>query len=429
MKKLRTLSIAALALMGSTFSALSQELVIWHDKGDDGVKMFQEIGELFTKQNPGVTVKSLSFPTEQWFSRSIAAINTKTGPDLLFNDNFRIARIQQSTGKLHNFGPDLDKLPADERKVLTDADLAAARYKGELIMLPTQRILVALGARTSWLEAVGEKFPKTWDDALRVARKFQDEDPDKNGRKDTYGFASQAGDPSVMHQMLEFFGFGAGLKNIIVDEQGEVVLDQPNNSKVVIEHIKLLSEYGLVSPETRNHTFTDMYQLIEGGRAGFFRVGNWNVKKWDKEGIKGDYEIGPLPVLIEGEAPRIVVHGARSVAVPENGRNVALSVKFAEFLLTPEAQAISLTNMGGAIRNDIPTDKLPEHLAFFTNPDLVIAPNDFPESIHPWYPQFKEALYRELIAAVQNPPADWDVWVKGVSDRLRPIASNLKSKG
>ncbi len=61
--------------------------MIWHDKGEDGLRMIEQMAELYKKDHPGVTVKSLSMPTEQWFSRSIAALNTNTAPDILFNDN------------------------------------------------------------------------------------------------------------------------------------------------------------------------------------------------------------------------------------------------------------------------------------------------------------------------------------------------------
>jgi multiple sugar transport system substrate-binding protein len=428
MKLKGLLSLTALAFVAGLGVASAQELVVWHDKGDDGIAMFAEIGAQFGKDHPGVTIKSLSFPTDQWFSRSIAAVNTGTSPDLLFNDNFRIARIQQTTGKLHDFEPDLGKLSESDRAALSDADIEASRYQGKLIMLPTQRILVGLGARTSWLKATGESFPGTWDDALRIARKFQDNDPDGNGQNDTYGFASQAGDPAVLHQMLEFFGFGAGLTHIAVDADGKVVLDEPRNAQMVIEHLKLLSSYNLASPETRSHTFTDMYQLIEGRRVGFFRVGDWNVRKWNREGLEGDFEVGPLPALFEGEPRRLVVHGMRSAGVPENGKNPDLSAEFARFMLSADAQAISMKHMGSAVRSDLDLSELPANLAFFGSGKFEISPNDFPESVHAWYPQFKDVLYRELMAGVENNPADWDAWIKEVAGRLQTSVDELKAK-
>ena len=81
-------------------AAVAQEITIWHDKGDDGIRMIQQMADKYKTDHPGVTVKSVSMPTDQWFSRSIAALNTGTSPDILFNDNARIVTIQQSTGKL-----------------------------------------------------------------------------------------------------------------------------------------------------------------------------------------------------------------------------------------------------------------------------------------------------------------------------------------
>jgi ABC-type glycerol-3-phosphate transport system substrate-binding protein len=57
----------------------AQQIVIWHDKGDDGAKMLQQMAEVFTKEHPGFSIRSISMPTDQWFSRSIAALNTKHG--------------------------------------------------------------------------------------------------------------------------------------------------------------------------------------------------------------------------------------------------------------------------------------------------------------------------------------------------------------
>lgn len=430
MLRLIRLVAGAIALFTTLSAAHALELVIWHDKGDDGVKMFKEIGDLFQKQNPTVTIRSLSFPTDQWFSRSIAAINTATGPDLIFNDNFRNAIVQQSTNKLHDFANDLKSLPEATRKHVTPGDVEASLYKGKMVMLPTQRTLSAWGARKSWLEKVGEKMPVTWEDALRIARKFQDNDPDGNGKNDTFGLALQAGNASVLHQMLEWMMFGAGLRHVAVDGNGAVVLDQPKNARVLIEHLKLFTEHKLVSPETRNHIFTDMYQIIEGGRAGFFRVGDFNVRKWDREGLKGDFVIGPLPTFFADAPPSVVVHGMRSVSVPVNGRNVDMAVKFARFMLeSKEAQEVSLLNMGSAVRKDLSTAGLSPSQVFFATTALPAAPNDFPDSVYPWYPQFKEALYKELSGAIANPPRDWNVWIGEVSARLRTVVEDLKKKG
>ena len=49
----------------AAFAAAAEELVIWHDKGDLGTVMFEEIGKILAETHPGVTVRALSFPTDQ----------------------------------------------------------------------------------------------------------------------------------------------------------------------------------------------------------------------------------------------------------------------------------------------------------------------------------------------------------------------------
>src|SRR5258708_40295687 len=101
MKKLRLLpaGLALALLAGLPGLAAAQELMIWHDKGDDGLHMIEQMAALYKQDHPAVVVKSLSMPTEKGFSRSIAALNTNTAPDILLNDNNRIAQMQQTTGK------------------------------------------------------------------------------------------------------------------------------------------------------------------------------------------------------------------------------------------------------------------------------------------------------------------------------------------
>jgi ABC-type glycerol-3-phosphate transport system substrate-binding protein len=421
---IRVFFVALMLLFTGITTARSEELVIWHDLGDDGLQMFKEIGDLFHQQHPDITVTSLSLPTDQWFNKLNAALNTNTAPDLIFNDNARVAKIQQDTGKLLDLSDTLAGMPEADRRFISSGDLLASRYAGKLVMLPVQQSLVAWGVRKSWLEKMGETFPKTWSDVLRIALKFQNQNPEGNGK--TFGMALEAGNASVTHQMLELFMYGTGLPYVAVDRDGKVILDQPHNAEVLIQFMKIFTQYKIVPPETVNYTFTDMYQLIEGGRAGFFRVGDWNVKKWDTEALNGDYEIGPLPAFFDGATSSIVINSLLSVAAPANGHHLSAAQQFVQFLFSKEAQQICLKRLGSALRTDLATAGLTPHQIFFVKPEYPVAPNPFPESVFPWYPQFKEALYKLIIAGISNPPADWKAWVKQTAASLTATIAQLK---
>jgi len=177
-----------------------------------------------------------------------------------------------------------------------------------------------------------------------------------------------------------------------------------------------------------NYGFNEMYQVIEGGRTGFFRVGDWNVNKWTKQAINGDFVVGPWPKFFPDLQNAVVIGGMRGVAVPENSPNKKLAVEFAQFLLSKPAQQLSLNLVGSAVRTDLDTEALVPQAQRFAHPDWHLVAYDFPESVHPWYPQLEDAYYRKLMAAIASPPADWQAFIKQTAEEMRGVAKTLAAK-
>lgn len=425
MKRLRNM-LGSAALVLAAGPAAAQDIVIWHDLGDNGVNWFAAAGEAFARENPGVSVSSVSFPTDQWFGRVIGAINTDTAPDLIFNNYERVIRIETQTERLLDMSGALDG--AGDTAFLSDADMSVASYGGKMIILPVQRVQMGFGARTSWLEAVGESFPQSWEDARRVAAKFMTEDPDGNGRDDTFGFALQAANPRDLIHMLDLYMFGAGLRHTLIDPEGAVVIDEPRHAAVLTEFLRTFTDYGFVAPDTINHSFGEMYQMIEGGRAGMFRVGDWNVRKWDAEALEGDFEIGPWPAHFGDVENAVVIGGMRGVAVPENSPNRDVAVRFAQFLLSAEAQQASLENVGAAVRDDLDTAGLSDRRAYFAEARGHLNAYDFPESTSPWYPELEANFHRILLSAIASPPADIDAFIAETAATMRAEVARLSGR-
>ena len=422
--KLKAL-LAGTALTFGGSMAMAEELVIWHDLGDNGINWFAEAGEAFKKMHPDVTVKSVSFPTDQWYGKSIAALNTNTAPDLLYNNYERVIRVVDQTGKVM----DLSDVYAgmSDTGFLSEADLNVARYDGNMIILPVQRVQMGFGARKSWLEAVGEDFPETWEDVQRVSAKFIAEDPDGNGKDDTYGLALEAANPRDLIHMLDLYTFGAGLRHTLIDGAGEIVIDEPKHKQVLVEFLKTFTDYGYVSPDTVTHSFPEMYQVIEGGRAGMFRVGDWNVKKWDgADVLNGDFLVGEWPQHFDDVDNAVVIGGMRGVAVPDNAPNKDMAIEFAKFLLSVEAQQASLNNVGAAVRGDFALDGLSERRLVFAQPAHNLNAYDFPESVHAFYPELEADFHRELLEVLVDPQDDWGAYVDALAERMRAKRDSLK---
>lgn len=425
MRKRTILSLAAAAMLVPTL-AFAQSLTIWHDLGDPGTKWFSEAGLEFAKQHPGASIRAISMPTDQWFGRSIGAINTDTAPDLLYNNYERVIRVATQTGKIMDMKPVMAGIA--DKAFLAEDDLKVATFNGKMIILPIQRVQMAFGVRKSWLEKSGETFPVTIEDALRVARKFQEGDPEGTGKGSVFGFGLEAAKPRDLIHMLDLFTFGAGLTHTLVDPSGAVVLDEPQHAKVLEEFLKIYTTYKLVPPDTINYSFGEMYQVIEGGRTGMFRVGDWNVAKWTTQAIKGDFVVGPWPQFFADKPGRVVIGGMRGVAVPENAPNKALAVQFATFLLGKSAQQSALNLVGSAVRGDLDSSALPAQSKPFATPVWRLAAYDFPEANVTWYPELEAAYHRKLLGAIANPPADFKAFIATTAAEMRVLAKTLSEK-
>ena len=416
--------VAVMAALAGPASA--QQLTVWHDLGDNGQKWFAAMAEEFAKAHPGVSLRATNYPTDQWFGRVTAAINTDTAPDLVFNNYERVIRIVQQTGRMMDMAPVLAGVA--DRGFISEGDLRVARFDGRLIIIPIQPTQMALGVRKSWLDRVGETFPQTWEDTMRIAVKFRDLHPDGDPNGKTFAFGLEAAKPRDLVHMLDLFTFGAGLRHTLLDPAGNVVIDEPQHAAVLEEILKTYTTYRFVAPDTINHSFAEMYQMIEGGRVGFFRVGDWNVNKWDSQALNGDFVVGPWPRFFADKANGVVIGGMRGVAVPENASNKALAVAFAQFMLGVPAQQASLNIMGAAIRKDLDTTGLSARRLAFAKPTWVLHAYDFPESVQTWYPELEAAFHQKLMAGISKPPADWKQFIAAAAGELREMARQLAAK-
>ena len=419
--KMRTLLAAALTCAAAVPGlAFAQELVIWHDKADPGIAMIEQMAAIYRRDHPAVTIRSISMPTEQWVQRTIAALNTNTAPDVIFNDNDRMVEVQRSTGKLSDLAAVLAALSPADRANLSAGDIGASSFQGRLIQMPIQRVVVGLGVRRSWLTEAHETFPRTWTDFLRVAGRFRELHPDM------FPVALHAGSPGGMiGSGIALLTYGNGAAHVLIDQDGNVVIDRPEVARPLVEYLKLFTQHRFVSRDAVNYGFVELYQQVEGGRAGMFRVGNWNVARWDRQPPAGDYEIGPYPSFGAGPG-HMIVATIRGMAIPENARNREAAQDFLRFIVSRAAQQISLDTMGGAIRSDLDTANVTPGLRAFLGGNVPLQTDDFLNTVFPWYGRLQDAYYRMLIDAIANPPADWDAWVAQTATRLRAEVATLR---
>jgi len=75
----------------------------------------------------------------------------------------------------------------------------------------------ALFIRNDWLKKLNLKVPQTTEELLQVAKAFAEQDPDGNGKKDTYGIALSSETGATVDTMFQNFGW--------IEEGGKMIKD------------------------------------------------------------------------------------------------------------------------------------------------------------------------------------------------------------
>lgn len=155
--------------------------------------------------------------------------------------------------------PNLSQANKDVLKALTVDDKIIGLYRGRAIGR------LGVSYRTDWAEAVGiTQEPKTVEDLYNMLYKFTYEDPDGNGKEDTYGLAmtKYVGPLDIIQTW-----FGCG--NEWIEQDGKLVpVHQTAEYKEALTWIKKIYEEGLIRKDwatVDSGTFEDATKKGETG--------------------------------------------------------------------------------------------------------------------------------------------------------------------
>ncbi|QKE72882.1 extracellular solute-binding protein [Arthrobacter citreus] len=228
--------------------------------------------------------------------------------------------------------------------VIPDSDWNLIKYKGDKIYGVFNKFeggtLPII--REDWLEKLNLKEPKTLDDYYNVFKAFKEQDPDGNGKNDTYGL-STAG----LNDIQGFLS-AAGVKyKYVIDENGKRTIPIATEKAVpVLEWFAKLYKEGLIDPNFATNDTGKMRELFLTDRVG--TVTYWdawvgmfnNIKKVDDpntsfvaKGISG----------AEGPDGKVMLHrGDQSIwAIPVNAEHSDTAMKFLEFWHSKEGNILS----------------------------------------------------------------------------------------
>jgi multiple sugar transport system substrate-binding protein len=323
---------------------MTQETVrVWTRSSADGRKTYNTIAEVFSRKT-GIKVEYFNATTDFEQRVARAAIGGDL-PDLIINDS-------GSTGQFVHMGM-LEAV--DRSKVAGAADLheraweGAKGYDGKYYGVPTSTQAHVLFIRKDWREKLKLPVPQTWSDIETLALAFTQQDPDGNGRADTYGLvfpgSAQRG---YAAWYLSSFLWQAGGEFVRMVRPGQFkgALDEAQAVSAVTFLRKLQCELKITQPGAMNAPTQEANKSFISGQVGMYLSGPYHIALFDREPGRQKVEAVPAPV---GPGGRAVLAGGELAYFPKAAKNKSGALRFVEFLISPEGQTLGMKTTSGGV--------------------------------------------------------------------------------
>jgi len=340
------LLISALGFSASqTYAA--ETLNVWIRASNDSKNIYKQEAETFEKKT-GIKIEYFNATTdfEQRLARAAAG---NALPDLIFNDAVAIGQFIQL-----GIADEIDPKTIAGGENLYPTAWESTRYTdGKFYGVPTSAQTFALFVRKDWREKLGLPAPKTWSDVETLAKAFTTQDPDGNGKNDTYGFLLPGSTTrGYASWFMSAFLWQAGGDFIREGQKGtfKASLDEPAAEETLKFMRGMLCEK-VVQPGAINATTADIIPSFRSGQTGMFFTGPYHIALFDKDPGKDKFEV----VTLTGPKSSATLAEGTTVFMMKSSKNKEAARKFIEFMISQEGQEIGM----GKGSNHMPVVRLP----------------------------------------------------------------------
>ncbi|MFD0616232.1 extracellular solute-binding protein [Paenibacillus sp. GCM10027629] len=208
--------------------------------------------------------------------------------------------------------------------------LQSATFDGKLYAMPKTEPMIGaqtpvLWLRTDWLKAVNLTEPKTWDDVLKISKAFTTQDPDGNGKQDTFGVALSKEIINGYPAMNGLFNaYGAYPRIWKKDDAGNLVYGsiQPE-MKAALAKLAEMYKSGELDQEFGVKDGSKVAESLVSDRVGMLFGPSW-ASQWPlqdnkKKNSKAEWGVYPIPSVNGGEATVQMPFGANFYFVVKKG--------------------------------------------------------------------------------------------------------------
>jgi multiple sugar transport system substrate-binding protein len=316
------------------------DLTVWIRGAGDSPKAYQKIFDAFTAQT-GIKVTIGKATLTDFETALTAAASAHKLPDMVLDD----------AAQMGNFESQGIILPVDKTSFTGAGQLTDAAWKstedlsGRPYAVPFSAQANVLLIRKDWLAKVGMQDPASWDDVAKVAQAFTTQDPDGDGKADTYGLdipgSTSRGYTSWYWSSFLYAAGGDFLKSTGNGKYAAAV-DSPaalSSAKFLEDQICTAKD---VQPSVLGDDTTATNKAFQTGVAGMYLTGPYAYATMDATKVKGKYDVVALPPG-PGGAPGTLAEGTDIYTMADSKQDEV--TKLEEFMVTPQAQQLGMTGV------------------------------------------------------------------------------------
>ncbi|MFC7680395.1 extracellular solute-binding protein [Paenibacillus sp. GCM10028914] len=241
-------------------------------------------------------------------------------PDIIsYRGDFNLVRELIETGKFVDAGELFDKYASETWKQAVNEDPTVwypYMEDGKRIGIPILDYSYngdpVMWIREDWMKKFGLKAPETLDDLEVIMETFTNQDPDGNGKKDTYGLT--IGFKNWLNTWMSDAGWVFGAHgtmpnqwNLTEDGKLEYGSVAPG-TKQALERLQNWMSEGYIPEEAGVYDETKAAEEFTAGKAGIV-VGPYWMASWPLEDVKkndpdAEFKAYPIPSGPDGQAGR-----------------------------------------------------------------------------------------------------------------------------
>lgn len=331
--KLRSLLLFSFLGLSVGQSVASTTLNVWIRENNNSKNLFLEEAKAFEKKT-GIKIEYFNALTdfEQRLARAAAG---NALPDLIFNDAIAMGQFIK-LGLIDEIDP---ASIAGSDQILPEAWASTRYIDGKHYAVPTSAQSFALFVRKDWREKLGLPQPKTWADVQSLAKAFTTQDPDGNGKNDTYGFIVPASTTrGYASWFMSSFIWQAGGDYVSQhDGKYRATLNTPQVAEAM-KFVRTMMCEKVTQPGAINATTSEATPSFRSGQSGMFLSGAYHLSLFDSEPGKDKFEI----VSIKGPASAATLAEGSSVYLIKSSQKKEAARKFIEFMISKEGQEIGM---------------------------------------------------------------------------------------